>query len=105
MVKVRLQPGTFLWIEDLIELIETQSSSPIYPPLKREDERFVSETAYDNVKFVEDVVRDLVLSLRERTEVLWFDIECTNFESIHNHNAYARHSENKGILKPLAPTR
>lgn len=94
-VKVKFRPGYFLWIEELIKIIEVHASSQVYPLLKREDEKFVTESAYDNAKFVEDVIRDLVLTLRAQQKIAWFDIECTNFESIHNHNAYARHSENK----------
>lgn len=92
-VKVKFRPGNFLWIEDLIDLIEVQASSPVYSLLKREDEKFVTESAYDNPKFVEDVIRDSVLALRGQEKIDWFDIECENFESIHNHSAYARHCE------------
>ena len=94
-VKVKFRPGSFLWIEELIKIMEVQASSQVYPLLKREDEKFVTETAYDNAKFVEDIIRDSVLALRENDKIDWFDIECLNFESIHNHNAYAKHSENK----------
>ena len=86
------------WIEDLVKALEQQSCSPVYPLLKREDEKFVTETAYENPKFVEDVLRDLVIALRKFDCITWFDIECENYESIHNHNAYANHTEfvNKG---------
>jgi len=94
-VKVKFRPGSFLWIEELIKIMEVQASSQVYPLLKREDEKFVTESAYDNAKFVEDIIRDSVLALRENDKIDWFDIECLNFESIHNHNAYAKHSENK----------
>lgn len=93
-VKIKHSPGKFIWIEDLAKLMEAQGSCPVYPLLKREDEKYVTETAYENPKFVEDVLRDLVLALRQLDHVRWFDIECENFESIHNHNAYARHVEN-----------
>ncbi|MCR5177304.1 MAG: GTP cyclohydrolase FolE2 [Anaerovibrio sp.] len=81
-------------IEDLVLLMEQQASCQIYPLLKREDEKFVTEKAYDNPKFVEDILRDGVLALRKLPGLAWFALECDNFESIHNHSAYARHEEN-----------
>lgn len=92
-VKVKHQPGKFIWIEDLAALMEKQGSCPVYPLLKREDEKYVTEKAYDNPKFVEDVLRDLVLALRNLDGVVWFEVECENYESIHNHSAYAAHVE------------
>ncbi|MCE5287407.1 MAG: GTP cyclohydrolase FolE2 [Pelosinus sp.] len=92
-VKVRQAAGKFVWIEDLAALMESQGSCPVYPLLKREDEKYVTEKAYDNPKFVEDVLRDLVLALRELECVEWFEVECENYESIHNHSAYASHVE------------
>ena len=92
-VKIKFPPGRFIWIEDLAKLMEMQGSSPVYPLLKREDEKFVTEGAYDNPKFVEDVLRDLVLALRSLEGVAWFEAECETFESIHNHSAYAFHVE------------
>ena len=80
-------------IDELANLIESQASSPIYSVLKREDEKFVTETAYQNPKFVEDILRDVVLAIRKVDDVKWFSVECENFESIHNHNAYAYHEE------------
>ena len=96
-VRIKYVPGRFIWIEDLVELMERQASCPVYPLLKREDEKFVTETAYDNAKFIEDVLRDLVLALRGQEGVTWFEVECESFESIHNHSAYAFHQEgNRG---------
>ncbi|EGO61915.1 GTP cyclohydrolase FolE2 [Acetonema longum] len=92
-VQVRHRPGSYLWIEDLVTLMEEQGSCPVYPLLKREDEKYVTEKAYENPKFVEDVLRDLVLVLRRTQGISWFKIECENFESIHNHSAYAYHME------------
>lgn len=83
----------YFWIEDLVALLEAQASSPVYPILKRDDEKFVTEKAYENPKFVEDMVRDVVLALRAQPGVVWFQAECENFESIHNHNAYAFQEE------------
>lgn len=92
-VKIKYREKQFIWIEDLAELMEAQGSCPVYPLLKREDEKYVTEKAYETPKFVEDVLRDLVLSLRALPGVEWFDVECENYESIHNHSAYAHHAE------------
>lgn len=92
-VKVKYQTGKFIWIEDLVTLLEAEGSCPVYPLLKREDEKYVTEQAYENAKFVEDVLRDLVLSLRQQEYIKWFAIQCENYESIHNHSAYAQHVE------------
>jgi GTP cyclohydrolase I len=92
-VKLKQENGNFIWIEDLVALMEAQGSCPVYPLLKREDEKFVTERAYDNPKFVEDVLRDLVLALRGLQGIAWFEVECENYESIHNHSAYASHME------------
>mgnify|MGYP003403497737 CR=1 FL=1 len=82
-----------IYIEDLAAMMEAQGSCPIYPLLKRDDEKYVTETAYENPKFVEDILRDLVLALRKIEKITWFSIECENYESIHNHSAYASHVE------------
>ena len=74
-------------------LTETQGSSPISPLLTRADEKYVTEAAYENPKFVEDILRDTVLALRSLPGIAWFSIECENYESIHNHNAFAAHEE------------
>ena len=95
-VRVKFATGRFFWIEDLVELMERQGSCPVYPLLKREDEKFVTEMAYDNPKFIEDVLRDLVLALRQSDGAVWFEVECESFESIHNHSAYAFHAEGDG---------
>lgn len=92
-VSVRFKPKEYLWIEDLIALVEQQGSCQIYPLLKREDEKYVTEHAYDNPKFVEDILRDTILALRGEPKVTWFEVEVENFESIHNHSAYAYHNE------------
>ncbi|GMO47596.1 MAG: GTP cyclohydrolase FolE2 [Treponemataceae bacterium] len=93
-VKIRLKYSSFFWIEDIIALAENCSSCGIYSVLKREDEKFVTERAYDNPRFVEDVVRETFLALRafraeSGEEFSHFSVEAENFESIHNHNAYA----------------
>ena len=92
-VKININPGKFIWIEDLAVLMEKQGSAPVYSLLKREDEKYLTEQAYENPKFVEDVLRDLVLAIRALAGVVWFEIECENYESIHNHSAYAAHVE------------
>ena len=80
-------------IEKFVRLIEAQGSAEIFPLLKREDEKFVTEAAYQNPKFVEDILRDVVIALRRVGNLESFTVECENFESIHNHNAFAAHEE------------
>lgn len=87
-----------LWIEDLIKLVEREGSSEIYSLLKRPDEKYVTEKSYENPKFVEDIVRDIALKLEKIISIRSFVIECESYESIHNHNAYARFASNN-ILK------
>ena len=91
IIKLRTQfaPGKFMWIERLFELVEQSASAPVYAVLKRPDEKHITETAYDNPKFVEDIVRDLAVKLDAIDELVWYQVTSENFESIHNHNAYA----------------
>lgn len=86
-LKVRFKK--FIWIEDLIKMVEDAASSEVFSVLKREDEKYVTEKAYENPMFVEDIVRDIALKLNEDANITWFAVESENFESIHNHNAYA----------------
>ena len=88
-VTVTAEINKFIWIEELIELIEKQASSELYGLLKRPDEKFVTEKAYDNPKFVEDMVRDVAAQLKLEKRINHFVVESENFESIHNHSAYA----------------
>lgn len=88
-VTVSVQTTKFVWIEDLIELVEKQASSELYGLLKRPDEKYVTEHAYDNPKFVEDMVRDIASVLNEDERIDAYVVESENFESIHNHSAYA----------------
>lgn len=81
--------GEMLWIEDLVTLLEGAASHPVYAVLKRPDEKFVTEAAYDNPKFVEDIIRDLAMGLDGDDSIVWYQISSENFESIHSHNAYA----------------
>jgi GTP cyclohydrolase I len=86
---VQVRFNEFVWIEDLIRLVESKASCEVYSLLKRSDEKFVTEKAYNNPKFVEDIVRDVAQKLLADTNITWFSVEAENFESIHNHNAYA----------------
>jgi GTP cyclohydrolase I len=88
-VRLQVRFKKFVWIEDLIQLVENTASSDVYSVLKREDEKYVTEHAYDNPKFVEDIVRDIAVKLTDDPNITWFAVETENFESIHNHNAYA----------------
>lgn len=88
-VTVQIRSSKSIWIEDLIALIEQSASSELYSLLKRQDEKFVTERAYENPVFVEDLVRNVALRLNAHEDVTWFKVEAENFESIHNHNAYA----------------
>ncbi len=88
-VKVRFAPGKTMWIEELFDIVEHTASTQVFAVLKRPDEKFVTEAAYDNPKFVEDIVRDLAIALNNEGRIVWYQLNSTNFESIHNHNAYA----------------
>ena len=88
LVSVRLLYNDFFWIEDVIQMIEDCASTPLYELLKRQDEKYVTEHAYDNPRFVEDVVREVYLGL-EKQGFTSFSVEAETDESIHNHNAYA----------------
>lgn len=88
-VKAAVEMAESIWIEELIDLVETEGSCEIYPLLKRPDEKFVTEASYRNPKFVEDVVRDIALKFEVDPRVASFRIECESLESIHAHNAYA----------------
>ena len=92
-VKVTYPDEEHIWLEDLIRDVEKSASSELYPILKREDEKYVTEHAYDNPKFVEDVLRDVVLLLRNNNVIDSFEVECESLESIHNHSAWAYQCE------------
>jgi GTP cyclohydrolase I len=81
-------PST-IWIEDLIEIAENSASAPVYPLLKRPDERYITMQAYDNPAFVEDIVREVAKLLERDQRVSWFRVQVVNHESIHNHNVFA----------------
>lgn len=88
-VRLQVRFKKFVWIEDLIKLVEESASCEVFSVLKREDEKFVTEKAYLNPMFVEDIVRDIAQKLRKDPNITWFTVESENFESIHNHSAYA----------------
>lgn len=89
-VTVTVTINDFIWIEELIDVVEQEASSELYGLLKRPDEKFVTELAYDNPKFVEDMVRDIAVHLDKDERVMEYIVESENFESIHNHSAYAQ---------------
>lgn len=88
-VRVNVRFKKFFWIEDLIRLIEESASCEVYALLKRQDEKFVTERAYTNPMFVEDIVREIAVKLDNDDNVTWYSVDSENFESIHNHSAYA----------------
>ena len=88
-VTVQVRTNGFVWIEEIIDLIEDEASCELYGLLKRPDEKYVTERAYDNPKFVEDMVRDVAMRLNEDDRFTAYTVESENFESIHNHSAYA----------------
>lgn len=94
-VKISYPDTEHIWLEDLIEMVESCASCPLYSLLKREDEKHVTEKAWENPKFVEDVLRDVVVKLRNHPVVTEFEVECEAFESIHNHSAWAYQKEIK----------
>jgi GTP cyclohydrolase I len=89
LVTVALRFSKPVWIEDVVAMIESSASSELYALLKRQDEKFVTERAYENPVFVEDLVRNVALKLNAHPRVMWYKVEAENYESIHNHNAYA----------------
>ncbi|MGI9303172.1 MAG: GTP cyclohydrolase FolE2 [Gammaproteobacteria bacterium] len=94
-VTLKVRVKSFIWVEELIDLIEKQASCELYGLLKRPDEKYVTERAYDNPKFVEDMVRDIAVQLNEDERVGAYRVESENFESIHNHSAYAMVEKDK----------
>ena len=94
-VKVSYDENNMIWIEDLVEQIEACGSSQIYSILKRNDEKYVTEKAYENPKFVEDVLRDVIGLLKKDEKITFYEVEVEAQESIHNHNAWAWQSETK----------
>ncbi|MDX1443438.1 MAG: GTP cyclohydrolase FolE2 [Gammaproteobacteria bacterium] len=89
LVTVRARTRGFVWIEELIDLVEEEASCELFGLLKRPDEKYVTERAYDNPKFVEDMVRDVAVRLNADERIAAYTVASENFESIHNHSAYA----------------
>lgn len=89
IVTTKVRFKKFFWIEDLIRVVEDSASGEVYSLLKRVDEKYVTEKAFENPKFVEDVVRSIAVKLNKDDNFTWYCIEAENFESIHNHSAYA----------------
>ncbi|MCE1240312.1 MAG: GTP cyclohydrolase FolE2 [Azonexaceae bacterium] len=88
-VTVTARTNDFMWIEELVQLVESEASCELFGLLKRPDEKYVTERAYDNPKFVEDMVRDVAARLNAEARIDAYVVESENFESIHNHSAYA----------------
>lgn len=88
-ISMEINMNKLIWIEDFVEIAEESASSPVYSLLKREDEKFVTEQAYLNPRFVEDAVREVSLRLSELKGVTWYSVHVESIESIHNHNAFA----------------
>ncbi len=89
LVTITVRAEAFFWLEELVDVAESEASCELYGILKRIDEKAVTERAYDNPKFVEDVVRDIATRLNADARFRWYSVESENFESIHNHSAYA----------------
>lgn len=86
---ITIKSPSLIWYEELVELVERNASCPVYSLLKRPDEKFVTESAYDNPKFVEDLTRDIYKELEKIEDIEEFQVYVKSFESIHNHNAFA----------------
>jgi len=96
-VTIKAELRSHMWIEELIEIAESEASCELYGILKRPDEKYVTERAYDNPKFVEDVVRDVATRLNNDDRIAGYVVESENFESIHNHSAYALIERDKDL--------
>jgi len=101
-VSIRTRLREHMWLEELIDMAESEASCELWGILKRPDEKYVTERAYDNPKFVEDIVRDIALRLNQESRVAAYIVESENFESIHNHNAYAMIERDKDREPPGA---
>ena len=94
-VLLKTRFNKFIWIEDMIDVVERSASCDVYSVLKRVDEKHVTEKGYTNPKFVEDIVRDIADILNQDPNITWFSVSAENFESIHNHSAYAHITSRK----------
>lgn len=87
--KIEVESNEFIWLEELAAIADAAASAPVYGLLKRPDEKYVTESAYDNPRFVEDAVREIALRLEADKRITWYRTEVESVESIHNHNAFA----------------
>ena len=94
-ITIKARVDGHMWLEELIDIAESEASCEVYGILKRADEKYVTEHAYDNPKFVEDIVRDVAVRLNKEERVRAYVVEAENFESIHNHSAYAQIERDK----------
>jgi GTP cyclohydrolase I len=101
-ITIKAQLNAHMWIEELIDIAEAEASCELYGILKRPDEKYVTERAYDNPKFVEDMVRDVAMRLNAEARIAAYVVESENFESIHNHSAYALIERDKRIATRTA---
>src|SRR5207344_1293184 len=99
-ITIRARVREHMWIEELIDIAEQEASCEVFGILKRPDEKWVTERAYDNPKFVEDIVRDVAVRLNNEDRVRAYVVEAENFESIHNHSAYAQIEKDKQAAEP-----
>jgi GTP cyclohydrolase IB len=95
IITLKVRYKQFIWLEELISIAEEEASCPVYPLLKRRDEKYVTEKAYANPKFVEDIIRDITARLEADGRITYFSVEVDSSESIHNHNAYAMITRDK----------
>lgn len=89
IVNARIRFNKFVWLEELIEIIEKSASAPLYSLLKRVDEKYITEKSYNNPVFAEDIVRNIANKFKKDNRIIWYSIEVESFESIHKHSAYA----------------
>ncbi len=102
VVRLAVRFKRFVWLEELVQIVEAEASCEVYSVLKRPDEKYVTEKAHQNPKFVEDVVRDIAASLEADSNITWYSVDAENFESIHNHSAYAFIERDKEDASPVA---
>ena len=95
IVTVQVRYSDFVWIEEIIDLVESSASGDLYSILKRPDEKYITENIFDHPMFVEDVVREVARKLDSMDRITWYTVEAESQESIHNHNAYARVEKKK----------
>lgn len=95
LVSLNVRCSGLVWFEELIAMIESAASAPLFTLLKREDEKFITELSYSRPRFVEDILRELALTLDNENRILWYSVNVTSYESIHDHNAFAEIERDK----------